>query len=76
MYLVGISVRRVESIAEALWGERVGPGTIGNLNKKIYGRIEEWRNRPIEGEHPYVFLDGIRLKRDAGFEVHRASLSS
>jgi transposase-like protein len=21
--------------------------------------IEAWRNRPIEGEHPYVYLDGI-----------------
>jgi hypothetical protein len=25
-------------------------------------RIEAWRNRPIEGEHPYVYLDGIVLK--------------
>jgi len=33
------------------------------LNKKIYGTIEAWRNRPIEGEHPYVYLDGIVLKR-------------
>src|SRR5262249_22345200 len=24
---------------------------------------EAWRNRPIEGEHPYVYLDGIVLKR-------------
>jgi len=41
MYPAGISVRRVESITEALWAERVSPGTISNLNKKIYGRIEE-----------------------------------
>ena len=32
-------------------------------NKKIYGTIETWRNRPIEVEHPYVYLDGIVLKR-------------
>ena len=74
MYLAGISVRRVESITEALWGERVGPGTISNLNKKIYGRIEEWRNRPIEGEHPYVFLDGVWLKMSWGGEVQGVSL--
>jgi putative transposase len=29
----------------------------------IYGTIETWRNRPIEGEHPYVYLDGVVLKR-------------
>jgi putative transposase len=39
------------------------PSTVSDLNKKIYGTIEAWRNRPIEGEHPYVYLDGIVLKR-------------
>jgi Transposase, Mutator family/Transposase domain (DUF772) len=29
----------------------------------IYATIEAWRNRPIEGDHPYVYLDGIVLKR-------------
>src|SRR6478735_3820059 len=46
-----------------LWGTRVSPSTVSDLNKKIYGTIEAWRNRPIEGEHPYVYLDGIVLKR-------------
>ena len=62
MYLAGVSVRRVEDITEALWGTRVSPSAVSELNQKIYGRIEAWRNRPIEGEHPYVYLDGICLK--------------
>jgi transposase-like protein len=36
MYLAGVSVRRVEGITEALWGTKVSPGTISNLNKKVY----------------------------------------
>ena len=36
MYLAGVSVRRVEDITEALWGTRVSPGTISNLNQKAY----------------------------------------
>ena len=59
MYLAGISVRRVEDITEALWGTRVSPSTVSNLNKKIYAKIETWRNRRIDGEHPYLYLDGI-----------------
>jgi Transposase, Mutator family len=43
MYLAGVSVRRVEDITEALWGTRVSPSTVSNLNKKIYGTIEAWR---------------------------------
>jgi len=74
MYLAGVSVRRVEDITEALWGTRVSPGTVSNLNKKIYAKIEEWRNRPIEGEHPYLYLDGIVMKRTWAGEVRNVSL--
>jgi transposase-like protein len=74
MYLAGVSVRRVEDITQALWGTRVSPGTVSNLNKKIYKRIEEWRNRPISGDFPYVYLDGIVLKRTWAGEVRNVSV--
>jgi transposase-like protein len=74
MYLAGVSVRRVEDITEALWGTRVSPTTVSELNQKIYDRIEEWRNRPIENEHPYVYLDGIWLKRSWGGEVRKVAV--
>jgi len=35
MYLAGVSVRRVEDITEVLWGTKVSPGTVSNLNKKV-----------------------------------------
>lgn len=69
MYLAGVSVRRVEDITEALWGTRISPSTVSELNQKIYGQIEAWRNRPLDGKHVYVFLDGIWLKRSWGGEV-------
>jgi putative transposase len=74
MYLAGVSVRRVEDITEALWGTRVSPGTVSNLNRKIYGQIEAWRSQPIAGEHPYLYLDGIVLKRSWAGEVRNVSL--
>ncbi len=74
MYLAGVSVRRVEDITEALWGTKVSAGTVSKLNQKVYGKIEEWRNRPIEGDHPYVFVDGIYLKRSWGGEVRNIAV--
>ena len=74
MYLAGVSVRRVEDIMEALWGTRVSPSTVSDLNKKIYATIDAWRNAPIEGEHPYVYLDGIVLKRTWAGKVRNISL--
>jgi len=74
MYLAGVSVRRVEDITEALWGTKVSSGTVSNLNQKIYRQIEKWRQKPIEGRHRYVYLDGISLKRSWGGEVRNVSV--
>ena len=74
MYLAGVSVRRVEDITEALWGTRVSSGTVSELNQKIYKKIEAWRNRPLTGTRPYVYLDGICLKRSWGGEVRNVSI--
>ncbi len=74
IYLAGVSVRRVEDITEALWGTRVSPGTVSNHNKKIYAKIEQWCQRPIEGNHPYLYLDGIVMKRTWAGEVRNVSL--
>ncbi len=74
MYLAGVSVRRVEDITEALWGTRVSSGTVSKLNQKVYQHIDNWRNRPIEGSYPYVYLDGIVLKRCWAQEVRNVSV--
>jgi putative transposase len=74
MYLAGVSVRRVEDITEALWGTRVSPSTVSELNQKIYAQIEEWRQRPIEQRFVYVYLDGVWLKRSWGGEVRNVSV--
>ncbi len=72
MYLAGVSVRRVEDITEALWGSKVSPATISELNKKAYVHIEEWRNRPLKGnKYPYV---GIYLRRNWGGEYENVSI--
>jgi len=74
MYLAGVSVRRVEDITQALWGTRVSASTVSDLNQKIYKQIEEWRQQPLVGDFPYVFLDGLWLKRSWGGEVKNVSV--
>jgi transposase-like protein len=74
MYLAGVSVRRVEDITEALWGTRVSSGTVSKLNQKVYKHIERWRTAPLEGTFPYVYLDGLILKRSWGGEVKNVSV--
>lgn len=41
IYLAGVLVRQVKDIMEALWGSKVSPITVSELNKKAYVRIED-----------------------------------
>ena len=74
MYLAGVSVRRVEDITEALWGTRVSAGVVSKLNQELYDKIDTWRTRRLEGTYPYVFLDGIVMKRTWADEVRNVSI--
>ena len=75
MYLAGMSVRRVEDITEALWGNKVSPSTISEMNKKAYVHIEDWRNRPLQGRrYLYVYVDGIYLHRNWGGEFENVAI--
>lgn len=74
MYLAGVYVRRAEDIAEAFWGTKVFPGTFSDLNKKVYGHIETWRTRLLVSSYPYVYVDGVYLKRSWGGGIQNVSI--
>ena len=66
MYLAGVSTRRIEDVSGILWGASVSASTVSNLNEKAFEAVEEWRCRPLTCAYPYVFVDGIYLKRAWG----------
>ena len=74
MYLAGVSTRRIEDITELLWDAKLSAGTMSRLNGKVYEQIEVWRNRPLSGAYPYVYLDGIYLKRNWGGEYENVAI--
>ncbi len=74
MYLAGVSTRRIEDITELLWDAKLSAGTMSRLNGKVYEQIEAWRNRPLSGAYPYVYLDGIYLKRNWGGEYENVAI--
>ena len=47
---------------------------MSRLNQRIYEQIDAWRQRPITGTYPYVYLDGVSLKRSWGGEVRNVSV--
>ena len=42
---------------------------------KAYIHIEDWRNRPLQGgRYPYVYVDGIYLRRNWGGEYENVAI--
>ena len=64
-----------KDIAETLWGSKVTLSAIGELNKKAYIHIEDWRNWPLQGgRYPYVHVDWIYLRRNWGGELENVEI--
>ena len=73
MHLAGVSTRRIEDVSEILWGSSVSAATVSNLNERAFEAVEARRSRPLERAHPYVYVDGIYLKRSWGGSYENAA---
>ncbi len=60
-YVSGVSQRKMCDVTEALLGERVGRSTVSRVAKRLDGAVEALRSAPIEGPHPYLYLDATFL---------------
>jgi transposase-like protein len=74
MYPAGVSTRQIDDTGQLLWGDRMPSQTLSDKLRRIYGEIGQWRNRPLEGEWPYVFVDGVWRKRSRGGHVENVSV--
>ncbi len=74
MYLAGVSTRQVDDISRLLWGERMPSQTLSDKLKRVYEQIDQWRNRPLGREYPYLFVDGVWHKRTWGGSVETVSV--
>ena len=70
MYAKGMSVRDIQDTLEELYGMEVAPATISAITDKVWGLVEAWQGRPLEGIYPIVYLDAIHinLRRDGKVE--------
>lgn len=74
MYLAGVSTRQVDDISQLLWGDRMPSQTLSDKLKRVYADIDAWRERPLEQEYAYLFMDGVWHKRCWGGSVENVSI--
>ena len=57
MYLQGVSTRKVTEITEALCGTEFSKSQVSALTARLDAELDAWRNRPLDGEYPYLIVD-------------------
>ncbi len=73
MTLEGVSTRKVTKITEELCGTWFSKSLVSSLSANLDDQLEAWRNRPLEGDFPYIFVDAIYEK--VRFDGHVRSMA-
>jgi putative transposase len=68
-WIGGVSTRRVDELAQAMGLGGISKSTVSKLCKDIDERVNEFLNRPLEGEWPYLWLDATYLKARQGGRI-------
>ena len=72
-YVQGVSTRRIDKVVQALGLEGVSASQVSRLCKVLDDEVERFRQRPLAGEYPYVWLDATFVKvREGGRIVSQA----
>jgi putative transposase len=71
-YVCGVSTRRVDQLVETL-GLRVSRSEVSRICALLDEQVEAFRQRPLEGDYPYLWLDAkVEKVRDGGRVVGKA----
>jgi transposase-like protein len=61
-YVHGVSTRKVDELVKALGMEGISKSRVSELCEELDEEVERFRNRPLEGSYPYVWVDATYLK--------------
>jgi transposase-like protein len=61
-YVEGVSTRRVDDLLQALGLTGIDKSRVSRICKELDEVVEPFRNRPLDGQYPFVWLDALYLK--------------
>jgi putative transposase len=72
-YVNGVSTRKVDRLVEQLGIEGMTKDRVSSMCRALDEQVELFRQRPLEGAYPYLWLDAKHVKvRDHGRVVSKA----
>ncbi len=73
-YVNGVSTRKVDRLVEQLGISGMTKDRVSGLCRGLDESVEAFRDRPLEGEFPYLWLDAKHLKVRSGGHVRSKAL--
>jgi putative transposase len=61
-YVHGVSTRKVDELVKALGMTGISKSRVSELCEELDEEVERFRDRPLEGAYPYVWVDATYLK--------------
>ncbi len=61
-YIEGVSTRKVDDLVQSLGLSGIDKSSVSRICKQLDEVVEAFRNRPLEGEYPYLWLDALYVK--------------
>jgi len=69
LFLNGVSTRKLKGIAREIYGKEVSPQTVSSTLSSLDEELSRFKDKPIEDNVEFLFLDGISQKvREVGIE--------
>lgn len=61
-YVEGVSTRKVDDLLQAMGLTGIDKSQVSRICKALDEVVTDFRNRPLEGRYPYIWLDALYLK--------------
>jgi len=61
-YVNGVSTRKVDDLVKALGMSGISKSQVSELCEELDEEVERFRNRPLKGAYPYVWVDATYVK--------------
>lgn len=62
MVVSGVSTRKVSNVVEELCGKSFSKSTVSELCGQLDETVDEFRNRPLENDYPFIITDATYFK--------------
>ncbi len=73
-YVHGVSTRKVDDLVRALGLDGIDKSEVSRIAKELDEEVNLFRNRPLEGPYPYLWLDATYLKIRSNHRVVNKAL--